>query len=245
MNLNENLWIFNKPITHRGYYDYENPENTAPAYLKSIELGYPIELDVQLTIDNVAVCYHDDNLLRVCGVDKDIRDLTLEEVKKLRPNGKEFEILTFEEVLKLVDGKVPLMVELKSQKREGLEEIAVNLLKNYKGKFAVQSFNPSMVKKVGKLAKDFTLGILATREYSPLTSKFNNFLMHQLMYRIYVKFDFLNVRVEDLTYYGKRLKHFRTICWTCKTDEDITVAEKYVENVIFEKTVTNLGKFDK
>ena len=116
-------WLINKPITHRGLFDENNPENTIPAYQLAIDNGYAIEMDVQMSADGVIFCYHDNNALRVCGVDKDVREMTFEEIKALRPNGKEFPIITFEEFLNFVDGRTPILVEVKDQKkRKCIEE---------------------------------------------------------------------------------------------------------------------------
>ena len=243
--ITDNYWLFTTPITHRGLYDNENPENTLIAYELSIQNGYAIELDVQMSSDDVLVCYHDDNLKRVCGVDKDIREITYEEIKTLHPNGTKHVISTFKEVLDFIGGRVPLCIELKTQKRPGLEEKVVELLKEYKGEFVVQSFNPLMVRKVIKLAPEFITGVLVTREPSKLAGKFVNFAMHKLWFKYFVNFDFINMRIQDLAYYGKKLKKYNAICWTAKTNEDIKIAEKFAKNVIFEKTVTTLGKFKK
>ena len=243
--ITENYWLFNTPITHRGLFDNENPENTLPAYELAIKNGYAIELDVQMSSDGVLVCYHDDNLKRVCGVDKDIREITYEEIKTLRPNGKEYPISTFKEVLDFIDGRTPLCIELKTQKQPGLEEKVVELLRKYKGEYVVQSFNPLMVKKVIKLAPEIVTGVLTTREPSKLAGRFINFAMHKLWFRFFVNFDYINMRIQDLSHYGKKLKKYKVICWTAKTDEDVKIAEKFAKNIIFEKTVNDLGKFKK
>ena len=111
--LTPDSWLINKPIAHRGWYDEFLPENTAPAYELAIKKGYPIELDVQLSSDGVLFCYHDNNSKRVCGVDKDVRTMTFNEVKTLRPNGKEYDIMSFEEFLKFIDGKMLILDQTK------------------------------------------------------------------------------------------------------------------------------------
>ena len=238
-------WLFTVPIAHRGLYCDGAPENSRPAYLAAINEGYAIELDVQMSSDKKLFCYHDDNLKRVCGVNRDIRDLTAEEISKLRLDGTDENIMTFGEVLELIADKTPVLIEMKSQLYPGLEELLAKELENYDGRFAVQSFNATMVKRFQKLMPKVKTGVLTTRESSDLVPKIVNFAMHRLWYGLYLKFDFLNMRIEDLPRYGKKLKKFRVICWTAKTNEDIKIAEKYAENVIFEKTVTDLGKFAK
>ncbi len=243
--IDDNFWLFNIPITHRGLFDETHPENTLPAYEQAIINGYAIELDVQMSSDGVLFCYHDDNAKRLCGVDKDVRDMTFEEIKTLRPMGREFLIPTFSEVLEFIDGKTPLCIEIKTQKLKGIEEKVVSILKEYKGKFVVQSFNPKIMKKIGKLAPDFIIGMLTTRESSKNVPKIINYAMHKLWFKYYLKFDFLNVRVQDLEFYDKKLSEFLVICWTCKTENDRKIAEKYAKNIIFENTLLDLGKFKK
>lgn len=239
----DDKWLYQTPITHRGLFDENFPENTAPAFEKAIELGYGIEMDVQMTADNVLVVYHDNNLKRVCGVDKDIRELTYEEVKELRPMAKEYPILTFKEFLDLVGGRVPVLVEVKHQKRPGIEKLLVEELKQYNGKFAVQSFNPQIVYRITKLAPNFIAGVLVTRERSKLAPWIINALIHRFAFKFYIKFNFLSLRVEDIPVSYKRTGRYKVIAWTVKTEEDIKIADKYADNIIFEKGVPTLSKF--
>lgn len=245
MRKKNDLWLYKTPITHRGLFDENYPENTQPAFQRAIDLGYGIEMDVQMTLDNVLVVYHDDNLKRVCGVDKDIRDVTYEELKTLRPNGKNYPIMTFKEFLDFVDGKVPLLVEVKHQKRKGIEQLIVKELRNYKGNFAVQSFNPNIVYRLTKLAPEFVAGVLVTREPSKLAPKLINKLIHAFAFKLYIKFEFLSLRAVDLPVSYKKVGKYKVITWTVKTQEDLENAEKYADNIIFEKCVPSLGSFGK
>ncbi|MBQ3235730.1 MAG: hypothetical protein IJA97_06195 [Clostridia bacterium] len=239
----DDAWLYSTPITHRGLYDENYPENTKPAFEQAISLGYGIEMDVQMTLDNVLVVYHDNNLKRVCGVDKDIRDITYEEVKTLRPGGKDYPIMTFREFLDFVDGRVPVLVEVKHQKRKGIEKLVVDELKNYNGKFAVQSFNPQIVYRMTKLAPKFIAGVLVTREKSSLAPWIINKLIHAFAFKLYIKFNFLSLRAQDLPVSYKRTGKYKVIAWTVKTEEDLKNAEKYADNIIFEKDVPSLSKF--
>lgn len=230
-------WLFKVPITHRGLFDENYPENTIPAFLESIKMGFAIELDVQMTADGELVVFHDDNVKRLTGKNLDIRDLTYEEVSKLRPLKKEYPIPTFKEFLQVVNGQVPIVVEVKTQLYKGIEEKVVAHLKDYKGEFTVQSFNPVIIKRIHKLAPEFIVGILTTRESNKYVPRIINFLMHKLWYKMYVDFDYLNMRIMDLEYYGeKKLKKFNLICWTVKNKEDLEIAKTYAKNFIFEKT---------
>ena len=243
--IDDNFWLFNIPIAHRGLFDENYPENSLGAYKQAIDNGYGIELDVHMSIDGVLFCYHDNNAKRLCGIDKDVRDMTYEEVKNLSLNKSDYYIPTFKEVLTFIDGKTPLCIEVKTQKYSGIEEKVVEMLREYKGDFVVQSFNPKIMRKISKLAPEFIIGMLTTREISPLAPKIINYMMHQLWFKYYVKFDYLNMRVQDLEFYKDKIKKYLVICWTCKNENDRIIAEKYARNIIFEKTLTNLGKFKK
>lgn len=133
---------------HRGYHDLSKgfPENSMSAFERACTHGYGMELDVQLTKDQELIVLHDFSLLRACGVDKQADELTLDEIRKLRLFDTDCTIPTFEEVLKLVDGRTPLIVEIK-QKGAECETCrkAAKLLDKYKGLYCVESFNPIAV----------------------------------------------------------------------------------------------------
>src|SRR5665648_751644 len=74
--------FLNLHYAHRGLFHNENnPENTLSAFELAIDKGYGIEFDVRITKDNIPVVVHDLNLLRVCGVDKNISDLHYDELQ--------------------------------------------------------------------------------------------------------------------------------------------------------------------
>ena len=140
---NQDNFLINKYIAHRGYHNEENPENTIGAFKRAIDNGYAIELDVQLLKDGTVVVIHDNKLCRLCGEDKYISNSTLEDIKDLKVLKSEYSIPTLKEVLEFVDGKTPLLIEIKNNLKVGdLETKTYELLKNYKGEYAVQSFNP-------------------------------------------------------------------------------------------------------
>ena len=130
-------------ISHRGLWNDEVPENSLGAFKRSIENDTPIELDVHLIKDKTLVVFHDDNLKRMTGLNKEIKDCTYEELSKLRLLGSEYTIPTLEEVLKLVKGQVLLDIEIKfdSKSLEICKRLA-ELLDNYEGPFMIKSFSP-------------------------------------------------------------------------------------------------------
>jgi glycerophosphoryl diester phosphodiesterase len=240
----DSTWLYTTPIAHRGLYDNGYfPENTKPAFEEAIRCGYAIELDVQMTIDNVLVVIHDDNMTRILGVDKDVRDMTYEELTKYTPYNKGYPVLTFNEFLNLINGRTPILIEVKTQKRKGIEKLLVEELKNYKGKFAVQSFNPNIVKRVNMLAPHFVIGVLVTREINPKVPAFVQKLIHAFVFKLYIPFNFLSLRVEDLEISYKRAKKYNVITWTIVDEKQLKIADIYAKNIIFERTVPSLGRF--
>ena len=135
-------------IAHRGLHDNSSPapENSMAAFAEAVSAGYGIELDVQLSADGEVVVFHDDGLTRVCGTEKRVDECTLAELKELRICGSGETVPTFSEVLSLIGGKVPLIVELKHGKRDPeLCRKTLSLLRAYEGPFCVESFDPRIL----------------------------------------------------------------------------------------------------
>lgn len=113
------------------------------AFRRARELGYGIELDVQLTKDDVLVVHHDYDLKRTCGTGKYIRDLTYEQLCRYRLMGTEERIPRFVDVLREIDGKVPLLIELKMETfNTKLCRLAAEVLDHYHGLYCIESFHP-------------------------------------------------------------------------------------------------------
>lgn len=150
---------------HRGFHDNDTdaPENSIPAFRNAVNKGYGIELDVQLTKDNIAVVFHDDSLKRVCGIDRKVRECTFQELAQYQLCHSKETIPTFEEVLKTVDGKVPLIVEIKSEDKNMLVcELACRKLKEYSGVYCIESFNPMVLHWFKKNAPGLMRGQLSS-----------------------------------------------------------------------------------
>ncbi len=135
-------------FAHRGLHseDQSIPENSMKAFSLAAEAGYGMELDVQLSKDGRVVVFHDDTLDRVCGVAARVDELNYAELEKLSLFGTEERIPLFTDVLALVDGRTPLIVELKNGARNGeLCEKTWALLRRYSGAYCIESFNPLIV----------------------------------------------------------------------------------------------------
>ena len=134
---------------HRGLYskDQSVPENSLAAFNLACEAGYGIELDIRLTKDGRVAVFHDDSLMRACGKDATVSELSYDELSQLSLFGTEQTIPLFSKVLHTVGGRVPLIVELKTSDNNAKElcEAAWKLLENYKGIYCIESFDPRAV----------------------------------------------------------------------------------------------------
>ncbi len=156
---------------HRGLHsrDKSVPENSLAAFTLAARAGYGVELDVQLSKDGQVVVFHDATLTRVCGLDKRVEELTLAELKMLRLCGTEQRIPLLSEALKAIHGAGPLIVELKSGKRDReLCEKTYAILEQYRGEVCIESFDPFIVAWFRFHARDLVRGQLASpvKEYT-------------------------------------------------------------------------------
>lgn len=155
----------NHYYAHRGLYDNTSPapENSMAAFTLAVNAGFGIELDVQLTKDEVPVVFHDSSLKRVCGVDKKISQLTFAELSEYQLYDSGETIPRFADVLALVNGQVPLIVELKFDDwNPRVCELADSLLSSYSGVYCIESFHPMAVYWYRKNRPHIVRGQLAT-----------------------------------------------------------------------------------
>ncbi len=134
-------------IAHRGVYQQPIPENSLSAFQNAIDRGLSIELDVSMTKDGYPIIFHDDRLERLTNGHGFVKDTNLADLKQLLLGSSDEKIPTLEQALKLVDGQVALLIEIKNRGLPGrLEQRVLHCLKNYRGSIAIQSFNPFVVR---------------------------------------------------------------------------------------------------
>ena len=156
-----NMDLLATDYAHRGLHTDEIPENSLAAFKNALDHSFGIELDVQLSSDGEIFVFHDKSVARLCGVKKDLTAMTSEEIKQLRLSGTDERIPTLNEVLALVDGRVPLLIEIKYYANN--EKLCVSLaetLDNYIGSFAIQSFDPLILRYFKKYRPRFARGQL-------------------------------------------------------------------------------------
>lgn len=236
----DRAWMEGLFIAHRGVHNQKAglPENSLLAFTAARKLGFAIELDVRLTADGEVVVFHDDHLQRVCGVEGRVSEMTLSQLQQLRLLGSEQTIPTLQQVLKTVDGEVPLLIEFKCEKNDcrALCKAVDALMREYNGKYLVQSFYPPVLFWYRRHHRRICRGILATNFWAQKNSKFYAKLAALLLFNFVARPDFVSYEAR----FGDCFA--RCICaalgafpigWTYKS-ADAVVAEGYNRAFIFE-----------
>lgn len=229
---------------HRGFYraDQTVPENTLAAYQAAVEAGFGIELDVRLTKDKAMVIHHDDSLKRLCGLDKKISESTLAELSGVVVGQSSQKLPLFAEALQLVDGKVPLIVEIKTTNGNTPEicPLVAEILSHYKGPYMVESFDPQAVRWFKKNRPEVIRGLLVSPFWQkagyPLAARLAvNLLLHNLSTRPdFVAYDIQ--RRQNLAFrLCKRMFGAQEVSWTVKTPADLKRVRSEGAIPIFEQ----------
>lgn len=225
-------------IAHRGYYNNKKgiPENSVLAFKKAIDNNYLIELDVRLTKDKKLVVFHDDNLKRVCGVNKMVKDLTYRELLRYNLFDTTLKVPLFSDVIKLVNGRVPILIETKYHNRYGvLEKILINELSNYKGLYAIQSFYPMSLLWLKINTKDIPIGLLSSNFKNDL-NRLKSIIGKTLILDLFFKTDFISYDVKGLpnNYLSYKRNKKKIVIWTIKNKKDYDLARQYTDSLICE-----------
>ena len=223
-------WLIDTPIAHRGLWDETYPENSLGAYEKAIEKGFNIEIDVHLMADGEFAVFHDNTTGRMCGKKAKVSSLKTEDLKNFKLKGTDYYIPTLREFLDLVDGKVGLLIEMKDiNNRKGAAKKLCEYLKDYKGKYAIQSFFFPVLKWWRDNTVDIPVGVLGT-------AFLNDWQLFS--FRKKVRPDFYAFDITYLPYpfiMKEQKKGVKLLSWTIKTDERLAKAKKVgVDNVIFD-----------
>ncbi len=241
MNVKES-WLLKKPIAHRGLHNEEVPENSLAAFARAIEKGYPIELDIRIIDDGTVIVFHDDKLGRMTEHDGYASNLKRGNLSELRLKKSDEAIPTFEQVLELVNGQVPLLIETKVTGKIGeLESKAIDLLKNYNGEFAVQSFDPYSMEYFKKNEPDIMRGQLSAKmDKSSGLSFFKRLALSHLHVTGISEPHFISYNFADLPNKYVTKKGLFTLAWTVRSNADYEKVKDYCDNIIFERFIPAL-----
>ncbi len=230
-----------KMIAHRGLFNNEKgiPENSIEAFKLAVENDFAIELDVHITLDEEIVVFHDNNIKRMTGVNAIVEDCTFEYLSSLNLINTKYNIPKLKDVLDLIDGKVPLLIEIKNTRRVGkLELKLMEMLTLYNGKYIIESFNPLSLYFIRKRYPRVIIGQLASKNMEEVSSNIKRFILENMLLNFLVKPNFI---AYDINYINER---FVNKChrqgrylygWTAKTKKEIENFIKICDGVIFEK----------
>lgn len=230
---------------HRGYHNKPQiPENSMVAFRRAVSNNFGAELDVHLMADGTLAVIHDASLKRTSGADVQIEDLTANDLAQYRLEGTDEQIPLLEDVLKLFEGRTPLIVELKPERgnHKALTAATVALLDQYHVNYCIESFDPRCLMWLKKNRPEIVRGQLS-----------ENFLRHgdgtpqnklvlwaagNLLLNFLTRPDFIAYRYEDRDCAAVRIcrRVFRVqeINWTITTKKEMRDAERKGNLVIFE-----------
>jgi len=225
---------------HRGLHtkDQTVPENSIPAFAAARDAHYGVELDVQLSKDDKVVVFHDNDLIRVCGVDDAVINKEWNELSELKLFSTEERMPLLTEALETL-GDTPVIVELKSAgpNNEKLCEETLKILRAQGQRWCIESFDPRIVAWFQKNAPDVLRGQLSClpREFSGV-SKATAFLLGNMLTNFISRPHFISYSVagRPLTVRFCRLMQPMNVVWTTQPGHDIARCEKQNDTIIFE-----------
>lgn len=237
-------WLTDLPFAHRGLHDAGAgvPEHTRAAFEAAIAAGYGIELDVRLSADGTVMVFHDETLDRVTADTGPMADRSADELSRLSLSGCDENIPTLAEILALIGGRVPLLVEIKQLGRDVVPLAAATrrTLAGYGGRHAVQSFNPLTLAWFRKHASEICRGQIATRrkrgdpdQRAGLTGFVSSHLLTCLLSRPH----FIAYDILGLPFWPPRLARglgWPLLTWTVRTPQQLALALNCTDNQIFE-----------
>ncbi|MEM7642474.1 MAG: glycerophosphodiester phosphodiesterase family protein [Pseudomonadota bacterium] len=238
--------FLDRPIAHRGLHGPGVPENSLAAFQAAIDHGYGIELDVQPSADGVAMSFHDDSLDRLTGRDGSIDAQSADDLARTKLRGSEEAIPRLTDVLALVAGRVPLLIEIKD--RDGamgpdigpLEDATLAALNGYDGDVAVMSFNPHSVAHVAVNAPHLPRGLVTASfdaDHWPSLSDRTRAHLRQIPDLNRVRADFISHDARDLISPRVALikaQGLPVLTWTIRSAAKETEARRVADNVTFE-----------
>ena len=235
------------PIAHRALHDASKGvfENCRSAIIAAIEHGYAIEIDLQLSADGRAMVFHDDTLDRLTDKRGDVSDYTAAELSRIKVGSGQDVIEPLEDILRLIDGRVPLLIELKDQSRQlsqtdgRLEQATIYALSLYHGLVAVMSFNPHMIATMAKLSSNLPLGLTTGSFMDPSwginaeriehLSQIADFDPKRYSFVSQFALELAAPCIQTLKERGAAI-----FTWTIRSPEAEAVARQTVDNITFE-----------
>ena len=226
--------LLRRPFAHRGVHN-EYPENSIPAFEKAIEKKLSIELDIHLSKDNQIVVFHDDNLLRMTGENEFIKFLTYDEIAQYNLNDTQFKISLLKDVLNLINGKVPVLIEIKTNNNmKKLVPLLKQLLDAYNGKVFIQSFNPFVLRRCYKEMPNILRGQLSSFFADDNLKFYKKIPIKKLFFKRFSHIDFVSYNINNLPNKYINKIDVPVLAWTIKTEEDYIKSKQNANNMIVD-----------
>lgn len=240
--------FLSRPLAHRGYHDLARgrPENSRAAIRAAIDRGFGIEIDLQLSADGQAMVFHDYALQRLTDETGPIRQRSAADLARIGLKGGAETIPSFAEILDLVGGRVPLLVEIKDQ--DGalgpdvgpLEQAAAAAARDYDGPIAFMSFNPHSMVALGRIAPEIVRGLTTcafdAADWPTLPAAIRERLSGipdlEAAGAAFVSHHALALdmpRIAEIRDAGLPI-----LCWTIRSPEEEARARRFADNVTFE-----------
>lgn len=237
-------WLTARPVAHRGLHGNGIIENSLSAAKAAVDANYAIEVDLQLSKDGEIIVFHDETLDRLTSEKGDVAARTAAELTVIRFNNSSDTIPPFDDLLSLVAGRVPLVLELKSPWNGDvtLAKKVADRLESYEGPVAVMSFDPDLVVALKNHAPGLPRGIVAERKYihpywdflSSRKKQYLGLLLHLLRTKphfvAYAQFNLPAAAPLVARYvFGMPL-----LSWTVRTEKERAHVTRWVDQIIFE-----------
>jgi glycerophosphoryl diester phosphodiesterase len=237
-------WLTARPVAHRGLHGGGVVENSLSAAAAAIAANYAVEVDLQLSSDGAIVVFHDDTLDRLTSEKGDVVARTAAQLKTIKLKDSGDTIPSLDELLALVAGKVPLVLELKSPWNgdTALAKKVADRLASYEGPVAVMSFDPDLVRALRKHAPGLPRGIVAERRYlhphwnflSTGRKQYLGLLLHLFS----TKPHFVAYAQFNLPAIAPLIARFLfgmpLLTWTVRVERERSRVRKWVNQIIFE-----------
>ncbi|MBE6654508.1 MAG: glycerophosphodiester phosphodiesterase [Ruminococcaceae bacterium] len=237
----EEFFADQKSFAHRGLHGGGVPENSLAAFDLACKHGYGIEFDVHITADEKLVVFHDDTLERMCGIKEGVEEKTLAELQALTLAGTQEHIPSLEETLSIINGRAPLIIEIKGTKVKDTRvcKLTAKMLESYNGKWCMESFNPFYVKWWRKNVPSSVRGQLSCKMKNGknFAQKAKDFLLTNMLLSFLARPNFIaydvNGRKEPSFKVSRALGGY-PVAWTIRSEEDKKNAEGKFKAIIFE-----------
>lgn len=234
-------WLTRRPIAHRGLHDGNALcwENSPTAFGRAAAAGYAIECDVHLSADGVPIVFHDDDLARLTGADGFVWQRRAAELSALRIGGTDDRVPTLAELLELVAGRVPLVIELKGTPGhdDGLVAAVAKALKAYPGEAAIMSFDHWLVRQFAARAPGIPRGLTAWGNTPHEIEAHFSMLANGLDF---VSYGVMHLPNPFVRFVRERLG-LPVITWTVRTPDDVGATAAHADQMTFEGFLPRLG----